>query len=954
MIRQDQVIGVMTLDYCDQARPFEAWQQDLAMTIAGQLALSLENTRLYTEAQERLRETTTLLNVAQILSQQGPMAELMRRVSREVAQVVGAEMAGAYFLDARREALMPLAGYRVPKDLLESFTRRPIVLARVPEFLPAWREGRAVWSPDPRTDPRFDPAWMGALPPYSVLFASAVAHGEPVGGLFLVWWHTGRQVAPAEVRLVEGVAAQVGLAMENAELSRQTQVKLRETETLLSVSRTLSSTLDVESLLRHFLRRVAGALEADTAGAWLREGEGEWMEPVAGYHVPPEALERVRSMRISLARDPFYAEAARTRCPVSSSHVAADPRVSEVMTSVLPHRSQLFVPIVSKERMIGGFGLVWYERAREFSDDELALMEALANQAGVALENARLFEQNRRQVEELSVLHDLSRAVTGQLDRAALIDAIRGHIARVLDARNLFVVLRDVAGQEFEVALRITGGAPDMREPLRYPAGSVGLLSVVFETRRAVRTDDYRAECARHGVEPSAFSADRPYWLGVPMTADDEVLGVIALRGNARPFSEADERLLTNIAHLGALALRSARLFEERTRAYGELAAAQDQLVRTEKLRALGEMASGMAHDFNNLLASILGRAQLLLQRVQTPQLRQWLQVIERSALDGASTVRRLQEFTRIRRDQPFVAVDLNEIVRDALEITQSRWREEPLARGVLIDVRASYGDLPRTAGDPAELREALTNLILNAVDAMPSGGVLALTTLRVAEEIVVNVADTGIGIPPGVREKIFDPFFTTKGAQGTGLGLSMTYGILARHGAKIVVESEEGRGTVFRLTFPVATGLLAVEAPPGAAPAGPTPSLRCLVVDDEGPVGTMLGDVLEAGGHRAVVVHDGGEAVARFGAEPFDLVFTDLAMPRVSGWQVARAIKEMAPTVPIFLITGFGVELTPEERRIHGVDAVLVKPVRIQEILDVVAQVARRRGEPTRTEEDR
>ena len=240
----------------------------------------------------------------------------------------------------------------------------------------------------------------------------------------------------------------------------------------------------------------------------------------------------------------------------------------------------------------------------------------------------------------------------------------------------------------------------------------------------------------------------------------------------------------------------------------------------------------------------------------------------------------------------------------------------------------------------------------LSASGILPTADRLLPTDTRFVE---LRVTDTGVGIPPGVREKIFDPFFTTKGPQGTGLGLSMTYGILARHGAKIVVESEEDRGTVFRLTFPVATGLLAAtEVPPGAAPAGPTPSLRCLVVDDEGPVGTMLGDVLEAGGHRAVVVHDGGEAIARFGAEPFDLVFTDLAMPRVSGWQVARAIKEMAPTVPIFLITGFGVELTPEERRTHGVDAVLVKPVRIQEILDVVAQVARRRGEPTRTEEDR
>src|SRR5207247_8936204 len=178
-------------------------------------------------------------------------------------------------------------------------------------------------------------------------------------------------------------------------------------------------------------------------------------------------------------------------------------------------------------------------------------------------------------------------------------------------------------------------------------------------------------------------AAGRRHWVGVPMTAGEQVLGVIALRGGTRPFGEPDERLLLNIAHLAALALRSVRLYEERTRAYGELAAAQDQLVRTEKLRALGEMASGVAHAFNKLLASVLGRAQLVLQRVQNPQLRQWLQVIERAALDGAQTVRRLQEFTRIRRDEPFVAVDLNEVVREALEITQSRWRDEAVSRGV-------------------------------------------------------------------------------------------------------------------------------------------------------------------------------------------------------------------------------------------------------------------------------
>ncbi|MGH7346259.1 MAG: ATP-binding protein, partial [Candidatus Rokuibacteriota bacterium] len=375
------------------------------------------------------------------------------------------------------------------------------------------------------------------------------------------------------------------------------------------------------------------------------------------------------------------------------------------------------------------------------------------------------------------------------------------------------------------------------------------------------------------------------------------------------------------------------------------LASAQDQLVRTEKLRALGEMASGVAHDFNNLLASILGRAQLTLQRLQDPQLRKWLQVIERSALDGAQTVRRLQEFTRTRRDQPFVAVDLNEIVRGALEITQSRWREETRSRGVDVEAQTSFGSLPTVAGDAAELREAMTNLILNAVDAMPTGGTLTLTTCVENNLIVVTVSDTGVGIPEAIRGKIFDPFFTTKGPQGTGLGLSMTYGILSRHGARITVDSQEGRGTTFRLTF-APSAVPDVLVRPASESPPPGVSLRCLVVDDEAEVARVLGDVLQTSGHRVAVLTDGADAIAQFRAEPFDLVFTDLAMPRVSGWQVAQAVKEIAPSVPVILVTGFGVELTAEERQTQGVDLVLVKPLKITDVLDAVARAARLRAE--------
>ena len=270
--------------------------------------------------------------------------------------------------------------------------------------------------------------------------------------------------------------------------------------------------------------------------------------------------------------------------------------------------------------------------------------------------------------------------------------------------------------------------------------------------------------------------------------------------------------------------LRSARLYEERTRALGELGAAQDQLVRTEKLRALGEMASGVAHDFNNLLASILGRAQLLLERVQDVKLRQWLKVIERAAMDGARTVRRLQDFTGIRRDQPAVDVDLNQVVQQVLETTESAWRQDRRrSGGAEIEVVTDLAEgLPPVAGDPAELREAFTNLVLNAVDAMPKGGTLTLRTRAADGQVEVEVRDTGTGIPEHIREKIFDPFFTTKGPKGTGLGLSMAYGILQRHNGRITVESEEGHGTIFRLLFPAAvSGAVADAAPPlAAAPA--------------------------------------------------------------------------------------------------------------------------------------
>jgi CheY-like chemotaxis protein len=283
--------------------------------------------------------------------------------------------------------------------------------------------------------------------------------------------------------------------------------------------------------------------------------------------------------------------------------------------------------------------------------------------------------------------------------------------------------------------------------------------------------------------------------------------------------------------------------------------------------------------------------------------------------------------------------------------MTQSRWYEDCLRRGVVIDVRTHLGTIALVAGDPAELREVMTNLILNAVDAMPNGGLLTFTSKLVDGQVEVTVSDNGVGIPEAIRNSIFDPFFTTKGPQGTGLGLSMTYGILSRHQAQITVESEEGKGSTFRLRFPALATQPVTSAIGEEATAG-SQGLRCLVVDDEETVGAVIGDVLETLGHHATVLTDGAAAIELLREERFDVVFTDLAMPGVSGWQVARAVKDKTPEVPVFVVTGFGVELSPEERRAHGVDAIFAKPLNIDDLVNAVADVLRLRGEVARPED--
>jgi signal transduction histidine kinase len=403
-------------------------------------------------------------------------------------------------------------------------------------------------------------------------------------------------------------------------------------------------------------------------------------------------------------------------------------------------------------------------------------------------------------------------------------------------------------------------------------------------------------------------------------------------------------------AHVNGMSHQLARLYARERQTAHELQVqfetlqrTQTQLIQAERQRALGEMAGGVAHDFNNLLTVVLGQADFVankLARAGLPpaELERRVGIIREAALDGAETVRRLLEFTRAApRAGKAQATDVRELFASVLAAAEPRWKDEANARGRVIEVATDFHEVPPVLVNPAELREVLLNLVFNALDAMPEGGRLTLVCRADPESAYLSVGDTGSGIPGDLLARIFEPYFTTKGPQRSGLGLSVSYGIVRRHRGDLTAESRPGTGTVFTVRLPLAPA----ESPAAEEPISAVPGargLRVLVVDDEDLVRETLRDICTDEGHRVLEARSGREALELLTAHAFDVVCTDLGMPGMTGWQLADQIRERWPHVRVGLITGWGARVQPDDLQTHNVDFLIAKPFRRDQILAVLA----------------
>ena len=777
------------------------------------------------------------------LAAEADFERLFSLIGRHFCRLIGADSAVISLVEG--DDLVLRGSYGI-EDTEQLTPRRKLSESRVARLV---RTKQPSASPDTLADPQWRDSAIVTRFGYRAILEVPIILRDEVIGVLGVQQKTPRTFSPEDIAFATSLAGHTAIALDRTHLLLALTARLRETETLLTVTQAVSATLDPTETMRRVARETALALGADMAGAYLADPEWRFLRPIAGWHVPKHLFEQFMSHPLPLKGHAALEEAWERRAPAWSSDAETDPRLDRETWERFPHRSSLFFPMVIKGEPIGGLILIWWTERHHCTEEELRLVEGISRQAAIALDNARLYDRQKEILERLRLFAQTARAMG---ESVVITDLQR----RIIFVNETFV--RKYGWAEAEV----------LGQPVSFLPAPSTPTEVLRDIDRQTRQGGWQGELRHRQKSGEEFPV-----LLTTAPVRDESGQLVALVGVSRDLSQ--EKLL------GA------------------------QLTQAEKLAAVGQLAAGVAHEINNPLTAIIGFSSLALEKSLPRDIAEQLEVVRGQAIRAAEIVRDLLAFARPSPESQ-AAVDLNEVLRQTL-----RLQEYHLATDQ-IEVTWSLTDrLPKTLGDRGQLQQVIMNLVVNAHHAMKAAhgrGRLSIETGRAGGEIWARVRDDGPGIPPELLPRIFDPFLTTKPVgQGTGLGLSVSYSIVQAHGGRLVAENATGGGAVFTIVLP------AIEAPAAAAeapaPAAPRRggSLSVLVVDDEPPVARVLSAMLERLGHRVQVARSGQEALALLRQNTYDLMTLDLKMPHMSGQEVWRHLQAMNLRRPprVLFVTG-------------------------------------------------
>jgi signal transduction histidine kinase/CheY-like chemotaxis protein/tetratricopeptide (TPR) repeat protein len=611
-------------------------------------------------------------------------------------------------------------------------------------------------------------------------------------------------------------------------------------------------------------------------------------------------------------------QACKLRAGQSQAIEARQAAVREIACWYAATRSRW-----ARRRLRRNSAVVWLMRYT----DAPGLRRGSSQSAALLASRARLASEpyTSRTEQGLRTVLEISRAMTGTLDLDALLEAICDSVIALCSAERAFVIRIDEHSSELEVVVARDSDGRAIEDPLMEVSRTI-IEGVLVDRQASLHQDALRES----GLDdrPSIQSLELRSIVCVPLIDREECYGVLYAENRSRVglFDSVTLEMVSIFGNQAAAAITTSRMVGE--------------LSRRERIRVLGEMAGGVAHDFNNLLTAILARAQLLQHQVDDVSVQRELGVIEKAAVDGAQIVRRIQDFTRVRRDRQSERVEMCGVVRDAVEFTRARW-SKGTGLGVAVDVKCGLEEA-WVEGSGFELREACTNVIVNAIEAMDEGGSLNIEISGCGGEVECTFRDTGSGIPANVLERVFDPFFTTKGERGSGLGLSLVFGIVTRHGGRVEVESKAGNGTCVKIRLPEASAkLVASEARKDQVSLR---GVRVLVIDDEPAVGSVVGRILTRAGAEVQIAGSGAEGINLCQGQLFDCILTDLGMPEMSGYEVAERIREVGGAAAVLIMTGWGVSVDRGDLGERGIDGVVLKPFGVEDLAARVWQCVERR----------
>ena len=913
----------------------------LAQSLTAPAAAAVRNAALYAEALERVDEIQAFQRVsAETLS--APASETaLRVVVREMRHLLRSDAALCSLIDSTGR--------------MRTVTSLGARGHGIKGYSPAAGGGLAgivlhdqsvMRSDDYLSDARFErppevEAWARREGVNALIVAPVVDPSGDVIAFLCAYNRTAARFTARHEATVRGLAQQAALAIGKARAFEEERQRAEQTSALLDIARACTSTLEFGPLLSEVVRRSALALGAERAAIFL--WRGEHLVPVSAQfadgHPDPALWEAFKAMFEQQHVEDIraHAEAIQSRRPV-----AVEPGSGRLPAEWFERfgiRSALIVPLVFKDRVLGTLGLDATNRST-WKQGQVDLAMTIAAQVALAVDNARHYQDARQRAAEFETLAAIGETLTSTLDGHKVLEAIADSAATLIGAQRAVVFALDDGCLR---ARTVRGGGIESGFTVKLGQGAAGEAALRLAP---VWCDDVLERplpsfAERHeptGLPLHAVIAEHGYRavLAAPVISRETALGAVCVYWDKvhRP-DEREIRMLSALGRQAAIAMDNAQLVGDLRRTLEDLRSAQETLVRGATLRAVGELAAGAAHHLNNLMAVVLGRTQLLLMKNPGTVMATSLKSIERAAIDAADTVRRIQGFSGTAKEggEAVARFDLNAVVQEAIEFTRSRWGNEAKVRGASIDVQAQPGPVPALSGRRLEIREVITNLLLNAVDALPEGGRIVVSTRTEAGRAVIAVSDSGTGMPPDVKRRAFEPFFTTKGVKRTGLGLAVAYGTVQRHGGQISIDSEPGAGTTVTFWLPAPVEEAVAAARP--APARGQRFRSVLVIDDEADVRDLVSDVLASHGHHITGASGGREGLARFEAGTYDIVLTDLGMPDLNGWEVARAIKSARSDTPVLLLTGWADAVDPSAAGL--VDAILKKPFGLDELAAAV-----------------